>query len=102
MRRDWKKSSGFPSTPSRPIRWRYPVLVLDGDERSAHQISEVLMNAGLDVETVHTAEDLLQRISGVPSTVLVVNIPVPGMSESVLLSLASRVTGVKVMPRKAK
>jgi FixJ family two-component response regulator len=85
-------------TASRQMRWRHPILVLDADREGGEQAAEVLIAAGLEVELLQRPEELLQRAATHPSTVMVIEIPLTGMSESVLLSTAARMTGLKVMP----
>lgn len=80
------------------MRWRHPILVLDADPVGGQQAAEVLTAIGLEVEVMERPEKLLERAAMHPSTVMVVEVPLQGMSETVLLSTAQRMTGLKVMP----
>ncbi len=78
--------------------WRNPILVLDADPIGGRQVAEVLVAAGLEASVVTTPEALLREATTGPATVMIVEVPTQGMSESVLLSTAERMTGLKVMP----
>jgi len=80
------------------MRWRHPILVLDADPEGGQQAAEILVANGLEVEVMTLPEQLLQRAAAHPSTVMMVEVPLKGMSETVLLSTAQRMTGLKVMP----
>ncbi len=80
------------------MNWRHPILVLDADPEGGQQAAEILVANGLEVEVMHQPEQLLQRAAAHPSTVMMVEVPLRGMSETVLLSTAQRMTGLKVMP----
>ncbi len=96
---DRRSSRSLPAVPpSRQMRWRHPILVLDADPVGGQQAAEVLTSIGLDVEVMERPEELLERAAMHPSTVMVVEVPLQGMSETVLLSTAQRMTGLKVMP----